>query len=79
MKKILIPIFMLASTSAVACPFCDQGGQDTALFIGVIFGLFALSMLCLYFFALKRGAFEDQSKIARAVIEAEGTKTRTNS
>jgi hypothetical protein len=76
MKRFLALILIFSSSAAMACPFCDQGGQDTALFIGVIFGLFAFSMFCLYLFALKMGAFNDNTKIADAVAEAESRKNR---
>jgi hypothetical protein len=70
MKSLFLVLLFFAETAA-ACPFCDEGGKDTILFVFTVFGLFALSMFFLLIGAARSGAFRNNAADARAVLIAE--------
>lgn len=68
MKRFLI--LLLVPAPAYACPFCDFGGKDTAMFIVSFFGLLAVSIALFMFAILKKSKFGDE-KIANLVLEVD--------
>lgn len=64
----------LLPTAAFACPFCDAGGSDSALFILAFFGFFALGMGAIVYAYGRAGAFKSDLRLERRVLEAEGVE-----
>lgn len=54
-----------------ACPFCDAGGAETALFVILIFGTFAISAFFVFLAFKKKGYFDEDLKLESVVLEAE--------
>ncbi|MBI2890629.1 MAG: hypothetical protein HYY13_07575 [Nitrospirae bacterium] len=64
--------FVVIPSPAIACPFCETGGRDAALFIGVFFGLFALGLASVALAYSKAGAFRKDLKLEDRALKAEG-------
>ncbi len=75
MKKVFhslfATIFLLFSQQLFACPFCDAGGTETALFVIVIFGTFAIAAFFIFLAFKKKGAFREDLKLEASVLKAE--------
>lgn len=69
MKKLLPFLF---PSVAMACPFCDAGGIDTAAFILVFFGLIALAAFFFFLLFLRRGELKNADRTEMSVLKAEG-------
>lgn len=72
MKKILL---LLIPVPAQACPFCDFGGRDAAMFIASFFGLIAVGIALFLFAILKKSKFGDE-KIANLVLEVDSNERK---
>ncbi|MBI2059532.1 MAG: hypothetical protein HYT87_07140 [Nitrospirae bacterium] len=66
---------LILPAAALACPFCDAGGRDSALFILAFFGFFALGMGAVVWAYARAGAFKSHLGLERRVLEAEGIDT----
>lgn len=60
------------ATPVQACFFCDEGAENTALFVMGFFGLFMLGMLFICLAYYKAGAFKGEHQLELRVLEAEG-------
>jgi hypothetical protein len=67
---ISLPAFLF-SVPAIACPFCDLGGQATALFIVSFLGFICLGMFAFFLAHLKSGGLKDSNQTAHKIFEAE--------
>ncbi len=75
MKKLAFLLLVLFPTLTWACPFCDYGGRETALFIGSVFGILAVGIALFMFAVLKRSKFGDE-KIANLVLEVDSNERK---
>ncbi|MCB9936423.1 MAG: hypothetical protein H6840_12110 [Planctomycetes bacterium] len=57
---------------AHACFFCEEGANNTALFVMGFFGCFMLGMLFICLAYAKAGAFKASHQLEMRVLEAEG-------
>ena len=55
-----------------ACFFCDEGAENTALFVLGFFGLFMLGMFFILLAYQRAGAFKSGNQLELRVLEAEG-------
>ncbi len=69
-KLVLISLFLVPGF-AQACPFCDLGAKETALFILVFFGLIAMGMSAFFVIFLRSGALKNAAQLNRKAIDAE--------
>lgn len=60
----------MLSHASWACPMCDLGGRDTAVFLVTVFGLFCAGAASLFFVFVKRGGLKSES-LASKVLEVE--------
>lgn len=70
----LIGLFFLISAELFACPFCDQGGTDAALFILAVFIPFAAAIVFVILAIRRLEAKSPPSDPSRKIFEAEKAK-----
>ena len=70
-SKSLATVALLWTEALYACPFCDAGGTETALFVVMIFGTFAAAALFIFLAFRKKGAFSEELKLESSVLRAE--------
>lgn len=65
---------LCAPSAALACPVCEYGGHDAAVFLVAFLGCFIAGMAALLVAYLKNGgaARADHERLAARVLEAEG-------
>lgn len=68
---VLLAAVWLASP-AHACFFCEEGANNTAMFVMAIFGCFMLGMLFICVAYAKAGAFKTDNRQEMRVLEVEG-------
>ena len=69
---IMVVTAALLAAPAHACFFCEEGANNTALFVMGFFGLFMLGMLFICIAYARAGAFKADHKLELRVLEAEG-------
>lgn len=72
MRYVLVGLTFLFAESAWACPFCETGGEETALFILTILGLFAVAAAIVLVAFYRSGAFRKDGGAEFHVLQAEG-------
>lgn len=68
---VLLAALWLASP-AHACFFCEEGANNTAMFVMAIFGSFMLGMLFICIAYARAGAFKTDNRQEFRVLEVEG-------
>jgi site-specific recombinase len=68
---VLLAAVWLASP-AHACFFCEEGANNTALFVMAIFGCFMMGMLFICVAYARAGAFKAENRQEMRVLEVEG-------
>lgn len=72
MKYLLAGLTFLFAKNAWACPFCETGGKETALFILTILGLFGIAAGIVLVAFYRSGAFRRDGGAEFHVLHAEG-------
>ena len=72
MKYAAILLLLLLAPPAQACFFCEEGANNTALFVMGFFGMFMLGMLFICVAYARAGAFEGANQLELRVLEVEG-------
>lgn len=57
---------------SLACFFCDEGANNTALYVVIVFGLMMTGMLFLCVAYARAGAFKRAAGIEQRVLDVEG-------
>ena len=70
-RKWLVTIAAICGTSSQACPFCDYGAQDTAIFIVTLFGFFVFGMIGVLFLFIRKGGWGGSEAASRRVLEVD--------
>ncbi len=78
-RRALVPSFALlgalaAPGSVLACPVCDYGSNDAAVFLVGFLGCFIAGMAALFLAYLKNGGLRrtDNERLAARALEVEG-------
>lgn len=58
----------------LACPFCETGGDEAAVFTILVFGLFAAGMVAFAIFHAGSGGLARGLGIENRVLEVEGIR-----
>jgi hypothetical protein len=77
MRRLAPALLAFAPGAALACPFCDVGGEDTAMFIVSFIGFMALGMGAIFLAVRRARPSAGGAKPEDQVLEAEGVKPRT--
>jgi hypothetical protein len=75
MRYAALSMMTLLAAPLRACFFCEEGANNTALFVMGIFGMFMLGMMFICIAYARAGAFKGGNRLELRVLEAEGIST----